>query len=159
MGQLLFLVICAVFNHLDGAKLSTLSFRNRCQAEEETRGDDGGDKERSSGDDEEDRAELRAEESPSPRPQTTNQPRLPCRGLASPPPPGMMVNPAMLAPPPMFPNAASSKSIEESLAGNNLFFFGDVSVAHHPEAAPVPMIIPMVYLLPSPPTNQSKYQL
>ena len=33
---------------------------------------------------------------------------------------------------------------------NNMFHFGDVSVAHHPDTAPVPMIIPMVYLYPLP---------
>ena len=35
---------------------------------------------------------------------------------------------------------------------NNMFHFGDVSVAHHPDTAPVPMIIPMVYLYPIPPS-------
>ena len=35
---------------------------------------------------------------------------------------------------------------------NNMFHFGDVSVAHHPDTAPVPMIIPMVYLYPLPPS-------
>ena len=35
---------------------------------------------------------------------------------------------------------------------NNMFHFGDVSVAHHPDTAPVPMVIPMVYLYPIPPS-------
>ena len=35
---------------------------------------------------------------------------------------------------------------------NNMFHFGDVSVAHHPDTAPVPMIIPMVYLYPLAPS-------
>ena len=35
---------------------------------------------------------------------------------------------------------------------NNMFHFGDVSVAHHPDTSPVPMVIPMVYLYPLPPT-------
>ena len=46
-------------------------------------------------------------------------------------------------------NVGMSKD-EISMASkqNNMFHFGDVSVAHHPDTAPVPMIIPMVYLYP-----------
>ena len=36
----------------------------------------------------------------------------------------------------------------ELLAKQNMFFFGDVTVAEHPDAPPVPMVIPMVYLYP-----------
>jgi hypothetical protein len=36
----------------------------------------------------------------------------------------------------------------EMLAKQNMFFFGDVTVAEHPDAPPVPMVIPMVYLYP-----------
>lgn len=38
----------------------------------------------------------------------------------------------------------------EMLAKQNMFCFGDVSVAEHPDAPPVPMVIPMVYLYPLP---------
>ena len=36
----------------------------------------------------------------------------------------------------------------ELMAKQNMFFFGDVTVAEHPDAPPVPMVIPMVYLYP-----------
>ena len=42
----------------------------------------------------------------------------------------------------------SKDDINMASKQNNMFHFGDVSVAHHPDTAPVPMIIPMVYLYP-----------
>ncbi len=38
----------------------------------------------------------------------------------------------------------------------NMFHFGDVSVNHHPDTPPVPMVIPMVYLYPLPSNDQGK---
>ena len=38
----------------------------------------------------------------------------------------------------------------------NMFHFGDVSVNHHPDTPPVPMVIPMVYLYPLPSQDQGK---
>ena len=38
---------------------------------------------------------------------------------------------------------------------NNMFHFGDVSVSHHPDSPPVPMVIPMVYLYPLPAHKES----
>jgi len=55
----------------------------------------------------------------------------------------------MPAPPPLVAQPpGNGSSVDAQLAKSNLFFFGDVSVASHPDAQPVPMIIPMVYLLP-----------
>lgn len=39
-------------------------------------------------------------------------------------------------------------SMEEVMTKNNMFHFGDVDVANHPDAPPVPMVIPMTYLMP-----------
>ena len=49
----------------------------------------------------------------------------------------------------------------ELLAKQNMFFFGDVTVAEHPDAPPVPMVIPMVYLYPLPSNNKEniKYRM
>ena len=49
----------------------------------------------------------------------------------------------------------------ELLAKQNMFFFGDVTVAEHPDAPPVPMVIPMAYLYPLPSTNKEnvKYRM
>ena len=49
----------------------------------------------------------------------------------------------------------------ELLAKQNMFFFGDVTVAEHPDAPPVPMVIPMVYLYPLPASNKEsiKYRM
>ena len=44
----------------------------------------------------------------------------------------------------------------ELLAKQNMFCFGDVTVADHPKAPPVPMVIPMVYLYPLPSMNKGK---
>eukprot|EP00096_Caligus_rogercresseyi_P009902 TRINITY_DN3466_c0_g4_i1.p1 TRINITY_DN3466_c0_g4~~TRINITY_DN3466_c0_g4_i1.p1 ORF type:complete len:654 (+),score=242.95 TRINITY_DN3466_c0_g4_i1:111-2072(+) len=50
---------------------------------------------------------------------------------------------------PMPPLGQSGRIIPEDFAAkNNMFHFGDVIVAHHPDTAPVPMVIPMVYLYP-----------
>lgn len=79
-----------------------------------------------------------------PHPRSLTPPALLPPGMLLPPPAASGPAPASaMGPPP------SPKSVEESLAKNNLFFFGDVSVANHPDAVPVPMIIPMVYLLPT----------
>lgn len=43
----------------------------------------------------------------------------------------------------------------EMLAKQNMFCFGDVVVAEHPDAPPVPMVIPMVYLYPLPTSNKN----
>ncbi len=45
----------------------------------------------------------------------------------------------------------------EMLAKQNMFCFGDVSVAEHPDAPPVPMVIPMVYLYPLPASSKGKF--
>ena len=37
-----------------------------------------------------------------------------------------------------------------------MFCFGDVTVAEHPDAPPVPMVIPMVYLYPLSTPNKGK---
>ena len=49
----------------------------------------------------------------------------------------------------------------ELLAKQNMFFFGDVTVAEHPDAPPVPMVIPMAYLYPLPSTQKEnvKYRM
>ena len=49
----------------------------------------------------------------------------------------------------------------ELLAKQNMFFFGDVTVAEHPDAPPVPMVIPMAYLYPLPSANKEnvKYRM
>ena len=44
----------------------------------------------------------------------------------------------------------SGDELNMALKQNNMFHFGDVSVAHHPDNTPLPMIIPMVYLYPLP---------
>ena len=44
----------------------------------------------------------------------------------------------------------------EMLAKQNMFCFGDVTVAEHPDAPPVPMVIPMVYLYPLSTPNKGK---
>ena len=44
----------------------------------------------------------------------------------------------------------------EMLAKQNMFFFGDVAVADHPDAPPVPMVVPMVYLYPLPSQNKGR---
>ena len=49
-------------------------------------------------------------------------------------------------------NVGASKE-DMAAKHNNMFHFGDVSVAHHPDTSPVPMIIPMVYLYPLPPSS------
>ena len=46
----------------------------------------------------------------------------------------------------------SGDELNLALKQNNMFHFGDVSVAHHPDNTPLPMIIPMVYLYPLPPS-------
>ena len=46
----------------------------------------------------------------------------------------------------------------EMLAKQNMFCFGDVTVAEHPDAPPVPMVIPMVYLYPLPTPSKGKIQ-
>ncbi|XP_059082659.1 zinc finger protein ZFPM1-like isoform X2 [Tigriopus californicus] len=40
------------------------------------------------------------------------------------------------------------QGMEDFFAKNNMLHFGDVLVGNHPDAPPVPMVIPMVYLLP-----------
>ena len=45
----------------------------------------------------------------------------------------------------------------EMLAKQNMFCFGDVTVAEHPDAPPVPMVIPMVYLYPLPTSSKGKF--
>lgn len=79
---------------------------------------------------------------PSPPPPPTS--RLPLT-------PGFMPIPP---PPPLsrhhdhFPPGLLAKDVP------NMFHFGDVSVSHHPDTAPVPMVIPMVYLYPLPSHDQ-----
>ena len=46
----------------------------------------------------------------------------------------------------------SGDELNMALKQNNMFHFGDVRVAHHPDNTPLPMIIPMVYLYPLPPS-------
>ena len=55
-----------------------------------------------------------------------------------PPPPPLTIPPI-----PQEPLASSSGK-----EANNMFHFGDVIVSNHPDAPPVPMVIPMVYLYP-----------
>jgi hypothetical protein len=58
--------------------------------------------------------------------------------------------PPLHFPPGLRPNAdqVMLSQTSEMLAKQNMFFFGDVTVAEHPDAPPVPMVIPMVYLYP-----------
>ncbi len=46
------------------------------------------------------------------------------------------------------PEAMLLAQTTEMLAKQNMFYFGDVAVADHPDAPPVPMVVPMVYLYP-----------
>ena len=44
----------------------------------------------------------------------------------------------------------------EMLSKQNMFCFGDVTVSEHPDAPPVPMVIPMAYLYPIPSSNKGE---
>ena len=80
---------------------------------------------------------------PTPPPSTSSGVRLPPLQLRS-NPEQMMLN-----------------HTAELLAKQNMFFFGDVTVAEHPDAPPVPMVIPMAYLYPLPSTHKEnvKYRM
>ena len=69
---------------------------------------------------------------PPPPPLLTPMPQIAARGLEG----GM--NHGMTA----------GAGMEEFLAKGGMFHFGDVLVDHHPDTAPVPMVVPMVYLVP-----------
>ena len=49
--------------------------------------------------------------------------------------------------------------MEEMMIKNNFFHFGDVSVVNHPDAPPVPMVLPMAYLLPIPSAKGFTYRM
>jgi hypothetical protein len=52
--------------------------------------------------------------------------------------------------PPLLQMPHQASAMEEMMAKSNLFHFGDVAVVNHPDAPPVPMVLPMAYLLPIP---------
>ena len=65
------------------------------------------------------------------------------RGPSSPPAP-LPLPPGMLQPPvPQLPMDGAKG------AAGNLLHFGDVTVVNHPDTVPVPMVVPMVYLMPA----------
>jgi hypothetical protein len=78
----------------------------------------------------------------------------------SPPPASRLPMPPALLPfPPPPPLSRSADAFPPGLVGKelpNMFHFGDVSVSHHPDSAPVPMVIPMVYLYPLSSHEQGK---
>ena len=102
---------------------------------------------------------------PSSAPPPTSLPHL------TPMPPLLRTSPAGLIPgppipplaslPPQHPKAGgpSALAMEEMMTKSNLFHFGDVSVVNHPDAPPVPMVLPMAYLLPIPGAKDFRYRV
>ena len=62
-------------------------------------------------------------------------------------------------PVPLPPGVPSLPVMEEMMIKNNFFHFGDVSVVNHPDAPPVPMVLPMAYLLPLPSAKDFRYRM
>lgn len=72
---------------------------------------------------------------PPPPPMLTPMPQIATRGLEA-----GTAGPAG--------TGSGTRGMEEFLGKSGMFHFGDVLVDHHPDAPPVPMVVPMVYLVP-----------
>ena len=97
---------------------------------------------------------------PNPTPPPTSSSAPPLQATPTPPPstsgrlptmPPLHLPPNSRNPPEMMLNHTA-----EMLAKQNMLCFGDVTVTEHPDAPPVPMVIPMVYLYPLPTSSKGK---
>ena len=116
------------------------------------------------------KVEVHEQEAVSPPALSRSVPPLQTPNTPTPPPSTSGINnrviPAM--PPlqltggrPLNPEQMMLNHTSELLAKQNMFFFGDVNVVEHPDAPPVPMVIPMVYLYPLPSSSKEniKYRM